>query len=148
METKEHTRRALVIAPAESLNKEAWESLEGVDVIDILADMAGHLVETGEKVIAAPQVGEPYPLLIVLTPEGMCPMIVPDVIKVGKEIKIESEWCSSVPNRRIKVPRNRVITVKYADIEGKVSTEVIKGELARSVLHGLDHLDGILITNY
>ncbi len=116
--------------------------------MDILADMAAHLVESGENVIAANQVGECYPLLIVLTTEGMCPMIVPDVIKRGKEIKIEGEWCSSVPNLRIKVPRHRVITVKYATIDGDTVTEVVKGDVARSVLHGMDHLEGKLITKY
>jgi peptide deformylase len=142
-------RRELFIHPSDHLTKASGEIfIEGVDVVGMFADMASHLVEQGEKVIASNQIGEHVPIILVLTKEGMCPMITPHIIRKGNEIKTESEWCSSIPNKRVRIPRHRVITVAYTTIEGVRVTEVIKGETARLVQHGVDHLLGKTILDY
>ena len=61
------------------------------------------------------------------------------------------EGCLSIPKLYGPVPRWEWITVEFEVIKGKTlvtQSETFKDMLARVILHEVDHLDGILFTDY
>ena len=58
------------------------------------------------------------------------------------------EGCLSFPNLWLKVKRPKSITVEYFDKTGKSCIIELTGIDARCFLHELDHLNGIVFTDY
>lgn len=58
------------------------------------------------------------------------------------------EGCLSFPNMWLEVMRSRYIKVRYIDVRGKFHTIEAEGILARCILHELDHLNGVVFTDY
>ena len=79
--------------------------------------------------LAAPQVFEPYQILIISShPNDRYPnapliknevLINPEIIKKSKKKVKDWEGCLSIPGIRAKVPRYKKIEVKYTTVEGK-----------------------------
>lgn len=77
--------------------------------------------------------------------------VYPNVRIVKKEGKLYSgpEGCLSVPDRRGSVPRYHYITITYIDPESlQLTRENIQGYTAIIFQHEVDHLDGVLYTDY
>lgn len=74
-------------------------------------------------------------------------LINPKIISHSKETNIDWEGCLSIPDTYGKVQRYSEIKVKTEDLDG--NTYVIKATdfFARTILHEMDHLDGILFTS-
>lgn len=58
------------------------------------------------------------------------------------------ESCLSLPGVVVDVPRHRKVIVSYMDIDGNPQLETVTGTLAVILQHEIDHLNGILITDY
>ena len=75
-------------------------------------------------------------------------LVDPEVIKTeGKEIK-DYEGCLSVPTIYGLVPRPEKARIKAKLIDGTEVRIKAAGSLARTLLHEIDHLDGILFIDY
>lgn len=74
-------------------------------------------------------------------------MINPEMIYASKEKEIDDEWCISLPGMECKVRRSKDIKVKYQDIFWNFKIISAKGFNARIILHEMDHLDGILMSD-
>ena len=100
--------------------------------------------------IAAPQVGENVRLFLLARGEGSKrpPLAVfnPQVLRQSRAQSIDWETCFSVPNYAALVSRPERVEVEYMTLEGKTTTGVLSGDLARCFQHELDHLDGVLYT--
>ncbi len=104
--------------------------------------------------MAAPQIGVNKRIIIVrddMADRGkstFTALINPEVIRTEGRIKTDYEGCLSVPSIYGMVPRATKVKVK-AELED--GTEVrIKAdhELARTLLHEIDHLNGILFIDH
>lgn len=102
--------------------------------------------------IAAPQVGISRRLILVqrYDKDGKAfdVMINPMIISKSDSLCDRIEGCLSIPVVRQNVNRRCSIRLKYKTLEGKKVIENIHGFTARIVQHELDHLNGILFTDY
>jgi peptide deformylase len=119
------------------------------DMIDTMEDAVG----TG---LAAPQVHEPFRLVVFRVPEervtempgdsaqDLTVLINPVVELIGRERAIGWEGCLSVPGLRGAVPRHLRIRYQGTGLDGVPIEREVEGFHARVVQHECDHLDGIL----
>ena len=142
--------------------REKSERVGAIDfeVLDIIAEMrklsmdweAAHPYELSAA-MAAPQMGVLKRIIIVREGDDkekpeFTALINPVVLKAeGKTVR-DYEGCLSVPRIYGMVPRKSKVKVKARLEDG--SDVVIKatGELARTLLHEIDHLDGVLFIDH
>ena len=75
-------------------------------------------------------------------------LINPEVIRADGKIIRDFEGCLSVPSIYGKVPRASKVRIKAKLEDGKEVRIKATGELARTLLHEIDHLDGILFIDH
>ena len=101
--------------------------------------------------MAAPQVGEPYSIIILQSDYHKNPrkikteaLINPEIVYYGEPF-YNWEDCLSVYEMRGCVKRFRRIHVSYRDIDGKqYDRKLIRGNSACDIQHGVDHLNGVM----
>lgn len=97
--------------------------------------------------LAAPQVGISKRIAIIEYGGTALCMINPEITK--REGSVEStEGCLSIPGRTYRVPRSKSIVVRFRNSDGLYWTLGAEGMLAIIIQHEVDHLDGILISDY
>ena len=104
--------------------------------------------------IAAPQLG--YDLRVILVREDFeagseadyIALINPEVIKTEGKIIRDYEGCLSVPEIYALVPRPKKAKVRATLADGKEVKIKADGFLARTLLHEIDHLNGILFIDH
>lgn len=106
-------------------------------------------VESAEGVgLAAPQIDVRQRLLVAKVGDVYLPLINPEIVWKSDQIVMGEEGCLSLPNVWLMVPRATEIVVKFFDRKGKEQERKLADFNARVVQHEVDHLDGILITDY
>lgn len=102
--------------------------------------------------LAAPQVGKNIRLILVTLTKGHKPEVVamfnPELLQTSQEQEIAEEGCLSVPGFFAEVSRAAAITVHYLDLDGKEQIQRLEHMNARVLQHELDHLNGVLFTDY
>lgn len=121
----------------------------------LLADMQDTMAALNGAGLAAPQIGEPWRVVIFGTdaPNPRYPdaEIVPRTILINPELEplgsaMEQGWegCLSVPGMRGMVSRYQQLRYRGVDQRGRPIDRRVGGFHARVVQHEVDHLDGIL----
>lgn len=99
--------------------------------------------------IAANQVGFTHRIICVKGPEFEGVMINPELLDMSDHVFFLEEGCLSQPNIKAYTgKRSKVVKVKYEDISGETQTLWTKDLTAVIIQHEIDHLDGILMTDY
>lgn len=113
-------------------------------------DMIYTLSQCGGIGLAAPQVGVNINLIIlkVGTVHLTERVMFNPVILSSEGTKWMEEGCLSLPGKTVNLKRAKRIKVKYQDIDGNEIVEKFTNLPARVVLHEIDHLRGILMTDY
>jgi peptide deformylase len=76
-------------------------------------------------------------------------MINPQIVGHSKSRNTKPEMCFSIPAVVIRVSRWKEISVQYQDVDGIDHVRYLNiPKLARRVQHEIDHLHGILISDY
>ena len=146
----------IVISPNDVLRQIA----QPVDEIDKEEQqLAALMINTMEKAdgvgLAAPQVGVSKRIIVVKlerpsSQKEILVMVNPEITE--REGRVSGmEGCLSVSGteeKRIRTTRSEQITVKYWTLEGEETVLEEKGWNARVIQHEIDHLDGILISDY
>ena len=104
--------------------------------------------------LAAPQLG--YDRRIIIVREDtenkenatFIPLLNPEVIKTEGKIVKDYEGCLSVPNFYGMVPRPDKARIKAQTVDGQEVRIKADGFLARTLLHEIDHLNGILFIDH
>lgn len=133
----------------EILRKRSKEVLVVDDKIrQILNDMADTMYNTENGGgLAAPQVGILKRLVVIDMGQGLIKLVNPRIIKKeGIQEVIES--CLSYPNRWGNLKRPAKVTVQALNEYGKKIILTGTGDLAKCFCHEIDHLDGILFTDF
>ncbi len=104
-----------------------------------ILELHRNLIKIGTVGLAAPQVG--YPLRVILV-MGV-PMVNPEILEFGKMLDSKEE-CLSVDGI-YSVPRASDIRVKWLDHNMDTQEDIFFNDLACIIQHEVDHLDGILI---
>jgi peptide deformylase len=121
----------------------------------LLADMQDTMSALNGAGLAAPQIGEPWRVVIFGTdavnpryPEAeIVPrtvLINPELTALGEDMEDGWEGCLSVPGMRGLVSRHQKLRYRGVDQQGRVIDRTVGGFHARVVQHEVDHLDGIL----
>jgi peptide deformylase len=116
-------------------------------LIDLSSDMIDIMRMNDGAGLAAPQIGASIRLIVFEGQKNPWVMFNPRIVKKSGSARAV-EMCLSIPNKRIGVVRAKQITVKYQDHDGKEYTQKFRGDEARVIQHEIDHLNGILITDY
>ncbi|MBR3055751.1 peptide deformylase [Candidatus Saccharibacteria bacterium] len=142
------------------------EKSEKVRVIDdeilgVIADMRKLSLDWEKEhpyelsaAMAAPQMGVLKRIIIVRDDmedkkkATFTALINPEVIRADGKVVKGDEGCLSVPEIYGKVPRPSKVRVKAKLEDGTEVRIKATGELARTLLHEIDHLDGILFIDH
>jgi len=99
--------------------------------------------------LAAPQVGVNERLvLITLKNETLLPMINPVITAYSEHMSIAEEGCLSLPEIWIKIKRPSDVIVSFTTAKGEKRQLKFTGLESREAQHEIDHLDGILLTDF
>lgn len=137
----------------EVLRQKAETVTEFDDELKKLADeMIQVMYESDGIGLAAPQVGISKRLLVIDISEinsefGPMTFVNPEIVENTGEITME-EGCLSIPGVRESVTRPAEIVLKYQDVEGNEKTERFNDWMSRVLQHEIDHLEGVLFTDY
>lgn len=114
----------------------------------ILDDMAETMYNTKNGGgLAAPQVGILKRLVVIDMGEGLIKLVNPKIIaEEGNQEVIEG--CLSIPNKWGKLERPKKVTVQALNENGEEIILTGTGDLAKCFCHEIDHLDGILFTDF
>ena len=127
------------------------------EVLDIIANMR-ELSTEWEKAhpfelsaaMAAPQMGVNQRIIIIRDNfenkeiATFTALINPEIIRADGKTVVDYEGCLSVPYVYAEVPRKNKVRVKAKLENGQEVRIKATGELARTLQHEIDHLDGIL----
>jgi peptide deformylase len=102
--------------------------------------------------LAAPQIGISGALIVVdispvekqSTPQAFVNPIITDASGEA----LGEEGCLSIPGVREEIRRADHVTVRYQTEAGEQRTDAYSGWMARVLQHEIDHLNGILMTDY
>ncbi len=114
---------------------------------DVAEEMLGLMQLHGGIGLAAPQVGITQRLFVAeINRRSLC-LINP--VLVGRDGSDRmTEGCLSLPDVEVNVERNLQIEVQGFNTRGQGQRLKLSGLWARVVLHEMDHLDGVLISDY
>lgn len=126
---------------------------KAVEVVDdkireILNDMADTMYNTENGGgLAAPQVGILKRLVVIDMGQGLIKLVNPKIVsQEGTQEVIEG--CLSIPNRMGKLIRPAKVTVRALNENGEEIVLTGTGALAKCFCHEIDHLEGILYTDF
>ena len=114
----------------------------------ILNDMADTMYNTENGGgLAAPQVGILKRLVVIDMGQGLIKLVNPRIVyKEGEQNVVEG--CLSIPNTWGKLKRPAKVIVQALDENGEEVTFNGTGDLAKCFCHEIDHLEGILFTDF
>ncbi len=131
------------------------------DILKIIADMRKLSLDWESKhpyelsaAMAAPQMGVNKRIIIIRDDmedkknASFTALINPEIIRAEGKIKTDYEGCLSVPFIYGMVPRATKVKVKAKLEDGTEVRIKATDELARTLLHEIDHLDGVLFIDH
>ncbi|MBO7132176.1 peptide deformylase [Candidatus Saccharibacteria bacterium] len=131
------------------------------EVLGIIADMRKLSLDWEKEhpyelsaAMAAPQMGVNKRIIIIRddmedkAKATFTALINPEVIRTEGKIKTDYEGCLSVPSIYGMVPRATKVKVKAKLEDGSEVRIKATDELARTLLHEIDHLNGILFIDH
>ena len=147
----------------DALRQEAEPVEENSDELQALID---NMIETMRNAagigLAAPQVGRTERLFVIdvtpmaaemeedgepVPPQPMV-LINPEIVEEGATTVDMEEGCLSIPEVREVVSRPERVRMRYLDRNFETQEIEAGSILARVLQHELDHLDGVLFTDY
>lgn len=119
---------------------------------DLVDDMVETMRQAPGVGLAAPQIAEPYRVIVVEygdevdddKPKKLYVVANPEIIKTSEEKVLGIEACLSVPGLVGEVERFEQVTIRGLNRFGKLTRIKAQGWLARIFQHEIDHLDGVL----
>jgi peptide deformylase len=145
------------VEPQEILHKPTEPIIEITpELQELVASMRETMHNANGIGLAAPQVGKSLALTVVEYSNPEYPsdevpftaLINPQIIWRSGQKNVIEEGCLSIPGIYGNVKRPKKVTVQFIDLEGKQQELTIDSLFARVVQHELDHLKGILFTDY
>jgi len=134
--------REILIVPDPRLKKEC-EPVEEVN--DEIKTLLNDMLET---MYAAPGIGLAAPQIGVMKRVEPLKLINPEIIWESEETSIYQEGCLSIPEQYADVERPAEVGMRYMDENGETHEIEADGLLATCIQHEIDHLDGVLFTDY
>lgn len=132
----------------------AVDDFNSPELAALVADMLATLQDSNGVGLAAPQIYEPYRIVVIASKPNLryphaplmepVVMLNPDFRPLSEEWHKDWEGCLSIPGIRALVPRCRHIEVDYDDLQGKPHIRRFDDFVARIFQHEYDHLQGLV----
>lgn len=121
----------------------------GRDLSTLFADLRDSLLDFRRRygiarAISAPQIGELLRVVYVYEPGPPRHLLNPVLTLEGSNAIEVWENCISFPGLYVRTRRNAACSVSYRRPDGREAREEAEGELAYTLQHECDHLDGVL----
>ena len=148
------TRLTVLKDNEESLRIKSIPTLITDEVRDLVRDMKETMLSENGIGLSAPQVGINLRVIVVqLMSAGKLvgpvqEMINPVITSYSDDSMEYEEGCLSIPGEYLPINRPRSIHVKFQTLSGKYKKWYLKGLEARIVQHEVDHLNGVLMSDY
>ena len=152
-----------IITTPDARLREKSEKVRKIDdeILGIIADMRklsldwekDHPYELSAA-MAAPQMGVNKRIIIIRDDmedkknASFTALINPEIIRADGKVRKDYEGCLSVPSIYGMVPRHTKVRVKAKLEDGTEVRIKATDELARTLLHEIDHLDGMLFIDH
>lgn len=158
-----YNRLMKIITTPDARLREKSEKVREIDdeIRDIIADMRKLSLDWEKEhpyelsaAMAAPQMGVNKRIIIIRddmedkSKATFTALINPEIIRAEGKIKTDYEGCLSVPSVYGMVPRATKVRLKARLEDGTEVRIKATDELARTLLHEIDHLDGILFIDH
>jgi peptide deformylase len=117
------------------------------DVVAFADDMINTMRAHNGRGLAAPQVGASIRMFCMKHGGGVRVLINPKVTRTGRDITEGDEGCLSIPGRKFRIKRHKIITIEWWNVHGMKFSDKLRGMDARCAQHEIDHLNGILISD-
>jgi len=98
--------------------------------------------------LAAPQIGVPIRMIVIELHMHALVMVNPKIEAVYMGKMSGMEWCPNLPGASVLVPRNCCMDLLYVSRHGGTEVCTAKWLNACVVQKAIDHLNGVLITDY
>ncbi len=118
------------------------------EILTLVEDMKTTAVAVDGVGLAAPQVGILSRVIVVNYGASPYALLNPRLVWTSKGTSVLDEGCLSVPGIVVPVRRPKKIRVVALDESGTVVETQATDLLAKILQHEIDHLNGILITDY
>ncbi|AJD50179.1 peptide deformylase [Thalassospira xiamenensis M-5 = DSM 17429] len=146
--------RDILIVPDPRLKQECEEVAQVNDEIrELLDDMLETMYAAPGIGLAAPQIGVMKRVVVMDVSDDKekpqpLKLVNPEIIWESEDTSVYQEGCLSIPEQYADVERPAEVGLRYLDENGKEHEIEADGLLATCIQHELDHLDGILFTDY
>ena len=152
-----------IITTPDARLREKSEKVRTIDdeVLEVISDMRKLSLDWEKEhpyelsaAMAAPQMGVNKRIIIIRDDMSdkkkatFTALINPEVIKAEGRVKKDYEGCLAVPSVYGMVPRATKVRVKAKLEDGTEVRIKAVDELARTLLHEIDHLDGVLFIDH
>jgi peptide deformylase len=119
------------------------------EVKEFIGSMKETMIDANGIGLAAPQVGRNIRVIVVKLQYGEIQEMINPTVKWYSDhtVNIE-EGCLSIPGHYINITRPSKISLSFQDLSGKYKRWKLKSLEARIVQHEIDHLNGVLMTDY
>ena len=115
------------------------------DIRRVVKDLIHSLPDHGIG-LAAPQIGVPVRVAIVLIDDEPVPLINPVIVR-RKGLRVVQEGCLSLEGEQLAVVRSKLVRLRATNLDGKEFQIRARGDiLAQALEHEVDHLNGTLYT--
>ena len=146
--------RDILIVPDPRLKQECEEVAEVNDEIrELLDDMLETMYAAPGIGLAAPQIGVMKRVVVMDVSDDKekpqpLKLVNPEIIWESEDTSVYQEGCLSIPEQYADVERPLEVGVRYLDENGTEHEIEADGLLATCIQHEIDHLDGVLFTDY
>ena len=139
-----------IITDLEKLSKRAGEinpEESKQEIKDIILELKLLIKEQNLRGLSAPQIGEGYRVVAIQYPKEVKAYVDPQILKC-KGVAPVIETDPSLPGKRYLLPRYFHIDMRALTANGVVETFPLEGQAAYVMQQMVDHLEGVLISDY
>lgn len=115
---------------------------------DLIREMQETLREVGGLGLSAPQVGRSIRVLVAEAAGQAIALVNPAILEKSWGTTVRAEGCLSIPDATVDVRRPEKVRIRAQNRKGRIVTLHVGEPLSRVLQHEVDHLDGVLITDY
>ncbi|MDW4402609.1 peptide deformylase [Staphylococcus saprophyticus] len=113
----------------------------------LLLDLEDTMYDVEASAICAPQIGVAQKIAMIdMEMDGLLQLINPQIISESDTKVTDLEGSISIPNVYGEVERSKMIVVKSNDKKGNEVEMTAYDDIARMILHMIDHFEGRLFT--
>jgi peptide deformylase len=119
-------------------------------ISDLKDTLTKHQMEYGMgRGIAAPQIGYQKRVVCIQMPGSSFSLVNPEIVWMNGETFDVWDSCFSVnASFFVKIPRYKMIRVRYQDENGIERTEEFSDNMSELLQHELDHLNGVMCSDH